>query len=160
MRDMLARGWRAFRGWRRTRPFWAGLFGLLAAIAIVGPPVMSFDIGEIVITIATIGGMSALVISAVLGICAIGMWMRPEFRVPAGVLIFVVSLASLVTANLGGFMVGLFCGIVSAGLAMAWSPAVPAATPQEPITQELPVLAPPYPLPPHLPPAGGQAAPL
>lgn len=157
MKDRLTRARIAFRNWRRTRPFWAGVFGLLAALAIIGPPVMAFNIGEIVITIATIGGMSSLVISAVLAICAISVWIRPEFRVPAGILTLVVSLASLVTANLGGFVIGLVCGIVSAGLSLSWTASAPIAMEPEPITQEIPVL-PAYPFPAPGPAAGGQAA--
>jgi hypothetical protein len=30
--NALVRGWRAFRRWRRGRPFWGGLFLLLAGL--------------------------------------------------------------------------------------------------------------------------------
>ncbi|MDV6012363.1 DUF6114 domain-containing protein [Haloechinothrix sp. LS1_15] len=122
MVQMLARAWRGFRSWRRTRPFWAGVFGILAAIAIFGPPVLSVNIGDVMLTIATLGGVSSIVLSTVIACCAVALWVRPQVRIPCGVLIMVASLTSLVTANFGGFGIGLLLGLLSATLALSWAP--------------------------------------
>lgn len=116
-----------FRGWRRTRPFWAGLFGLAAALVILRP-VSTIDLGTLSLTLQTIGGMSAVLIAVVLVCCAIGMWARPEFRLACGVVTIVVALVSLPNANLGGFGVGMLCGLVSGALAIAWRPGRTSAT--------------------------------
>lgn len=110
-----------FRGWRRTRPFWAGLFGLFAALVIV-QPVSTIDLGSLSLTLQTVGGMSAVLIAVVLACCAIGLWVRPQFRIACGVVSIVAALLSLPNANLGGFGVGLACGMVSGALAIAWRP--------------------------------------
>ncbi|MGH3520540.1 MAG: DUF6114 domain-containing protein [Haloechinothrix sp.] len=122
MRERFARSWRVFRAWRGSRPFAAGVFGLIAAVAIAVPPVMSLKLGDIVITISTLGGVSSVVISVIIACCAIGLWVRPDLRVPSGILTMIVALISLVTANLGGFIIGLVCGLISGALALAWAP--------------------------------------
>ncbi|MGH3947618.1 MAG: DUF6114 domain-containing protein [Pseudonocardiaceae bacterium] len=144
MRERRGSAWRVFGTWRRTRPFTAGVFGLIAAVAIAVPPVMSLRLGEIVITISTLGGVSSAVISVIIASCAIGLWVRPELHTPCGVLTMVVSLISLVTANLGGFVIGLVCGLISGALALAWAPGSESAEgPEprdEPATDEFPVI--------------------
>jgi hypothetical protein len=115
-------GWRAFRGWRRRRPFGAGLFLLPACVVIGLPPYASFRLGDLVLSIRTIGGLSALLIAVLLLICAVSLWTRPQYRVAAGVTAIVVSLAALVSTNLGGFLIGTVLGLVGGALALAWAP--------------------------------------
>ncbi|GAA1295316.1 DUF6114 domain-containing protein [Saccharothrix xinjiangensis] len=115
-------GWRAFQGWRRHRPFGAGMF-LLPASAVIGlPPYASFRLGDVVLSIRTMGGMSALLIAALLLICAVSLWSRPQYRVAAGVTAILVSLVALVSSNLGGFLVGTALGLVGGALAVSWAP--------------------------------------
>lgn len=152
-----------FRAWRRTRPFTAGVFGLVAALMVIGPPVMTLRLADFVIAISTIGGVSSLVIGAVLACCALGLWLRPEFRVPCGVVTMVAALISLPQANLGGFGVGLVSGLISASLALSWAPGtgeLAAPVRVEPDTDAIPVITPqmlaaasPEPRGPVLPPA-------
>ncbi len=115
-------GWRGFRGWRRQRPFGAGVFLLPASVAIGLPPYASFRLGDLVLSIRTIGGVSALLIAALLLICAVSLWIRPQYRVAAGVTAILVSLVALVNSNLGGFLVGTALGLVGGALALAWAP--------------------------------------
>lgn len=114
--------WSRFRDWRRRRPFGAGVFLLPACVAIGLPPYASFRLGDVVLSIRTIGGLSALLIGALLLICAVSLWTRPQYRVAAGVTAIVVSLAALVSTNLGGFLVGTVLGLVGGALALAWAP--------------------------------------
>ncbi len=122
-------GWRGFRGWRRQRPFGAGVFLLPASIAIGLPPYASFRLGDLVLSIRTIGGVSALLIAVLLLICAVSLWIRPQYRLAAGVTAILVSLIALVNSNLGGFLVGTALGLAGGALALSWAP--PAAGERE-----------------------------
>ncbi len=115
-------GWCAFRGWRRQRPFAAGVLLLPASVAIGLPPYASFRLGDLVLSIRTIGGVSALLIAALLLICAVSLWIRPRYRVAAGVTALLGSLTALVSSNLGGFLVGTLLGLVGGALALSWAP--------------------------------------
>jgi hypothetical protein len=117
----LLRAWRAFRGWRRGRPFWAGLFVALSGLLILAPPYANLKLGDLVISIKTLGGVSALLIGVLLEIAAGALWFRPAFRFPAGVLAVLLSLIALVTTNLGGFLLGTVLGLLGGALAVAWT---------------------------------------
>lgn len=118
----LRAGLRAFRRWRRGRPFWAGMFTLLAALVLLYPPYASLRFGDVVVSLRTVGGLSALVIGVVLIACAASLWIRPEFRLVAGGVTLLLSVVSVVTANLGSLLLGTTLGVVGAALAVAWSP--------------------------------------
>lgn len=111
-----------FRQWRRARAFWAGVFAGASGLLILFPPFASLKLGEAVITLNTLSGVSALVIGAVLLMCAGAFWSRPQYRLPAGIVAMLVSLVAIVTANLGSFMLGTLCGVIGAALGIAWSP--------------------------------------
>lgn len=134
-----------FRQWRRERAFWAGVFALLAGVLVLFPPFASLKLGDAVITLNTLSGVSAMVIGVVLVMCGVSFWTRPQFRLPAGVVALLVSLVAIVTANLGSFLIGTLCGVIGAALGIAWSPEGKrgrrrknaAPEPVEPATEEL-----------------------
>lgn len=131
-----------FRQWRRERAFWAGVFAVLAGVLVLFPPFASFKLGDVVITLNTLTGISATVIGVVLVMCGVSFWMRPQFRLPAGIVTLLVSLVAIVTANFGSFLVGTLCGVIGAALAIAWSPEgkrdrKAKSGPAEPVTEEL-----------------------
>lgn len=117
----LAGGWRRFGRWRRRRPFWAGVLVVGSALVIMFPPYASFRVGDAVLAIRTIGGLSALFIGALLLVCALMLWLRRSYRVPVGLAVLVLSLVALVVSNLGGLLVGSTLGLVGASLALSWS---------------------------------------
>ncbi|NYH79725.1 hypothetical protein FHR84_003063 [Actinopolyspora biskrensis] len=121
-RQRLARARVVFRDWRRTRPFWAGLFTLVAALLLLYPPYASLKFGDVEVSLRTTAGITALVIGMVLIACGISFWMRPELRLPAGIVTLVLSVVAIVTANLGSFLIGTTMGLIGAALAIAWSP--------------------------------------
>ncbi|NKE57493.1 hypothetical protein FXN61_11870 [Lentzea sp. PSKA42] len=118
---MLLRVWRGFTAWRRGRPFWAGLFVAVGALIILFPPFFSGKLGDMVISIQTIGGVSSLLISALLAICAVSLWLQPKFRLAAGIVTVLLSLVALVVTNLGGFLFGTIFSLLGGALAVAWT---------------------------------------
>ncbi|PWW63359.1 DUF6114 domain-containing protein [Actinokineospora spheciospongiae] len=112
---------RVFARWRRGRPFRAGVFLLLSAVAIAVPPYATFRLGDAVISIRTLGGVSALLIGALMAICGLSLWVRPQYRIAAGTTAALLSLVALVTSNLGGFLVGTLSGLIGSALALAWT---------------------------------------
>lgn len=93
--------WASFRQWRRSRPFWAGIFTLLSALALLYPPFASLKFGDVVITLKTLGGISALVIGVIMIVCAVSFWVRPEFRKAAGIVTLLLAVMAVATVNLG-----------------------------------------------------------
>ncbi|WP_394616014.1 DUF6114 domain-containing protein [Lentzea sp. JNUCC 0626] len=118
---MLLRAWRGFTAWRRGRPFWAGLFVAGGALIILFPPFVGVKLGDMVISIQTLGGVSALLIGALLAICAATLWLQPKFRLAAGIVTVLLSLVALVVTNLGGFLVGTILSLLGGALAVAWT---------------------------------------
>ncbi|WBB65933.1 DUF6114 domain-containing protein [Micromonospora sp. WMMD812] len=127
-----ARTWRAFRRWRRTRPFWGGLVIALAGIEMFASTRMTLN-GLSFSSGAT--GLQALLIPVVLVTCGLLLWLTPAQRLFYSVVAAVTSVYSLIGLNLGGFFLGLLLGMVGSALAFAWTPVArpePAAPPNHP----------------------------
>ncbi|MGZ3142787.1 DUF6114 domain-containing protein [Lentzea chajnantorensis] len=118
---MLLRLWRSFTAWRRGRPFWAGLFVIAGAMVILFPPFVGVKLGDMIISIKTIGGVSALLIGTLLIICGLSLWIAPGFRLASGIVTVLLSLVALVTTNLGGFLLGTVLSLLGGALAVAWT---------------------------------------
>ncbi|MEU3624906.1 DUF6114 domain-containing protein [Amycolatopsis coloradensis] len=112
---------RDFGHWRRSRPFTAGMFLVLSSVAIMTPPYATFRWGDVLVSITTIGGVSALLIGTLLAICGLSLWFRPQFRFAAALTAMLLSLVALGVTNLGGFLVGTLAGVIGAALALAWT---------------------------------------
>ncbi|MFC5907660.1 DUF6114 domain-containing protein [Streptacidiphilus monticola] len=127
-----SRARRAFRNWRRTRPFWAGLLILLAAGPILYFPYASLSIGVLRIQMATTAGAGSAVIGLLLAALGISVWFQLHIRVFAGIAAIVLSLVSLPVSNFGGFGMGLLLGLLGGMLALSWAPlkAAPEAAPE------------------------------
>lgn len=119
--ERVRRTWRGFGSWRRGRPFAAGVFLVLAGVAIAVPPYATFRVGDVVVAVTTIGGGSAVLIGALLMACGLSLWLRVRFRVVAGTTALLLSLVALVTTNLGGLLIGTLLGVFGAALALAWT---------------------------------------
>ena len=100
--------WRWFRAWRRTRPFWGGLWTILAGLEII--KAMSFSIG-----LALTGGWgysAGYVMGGGLVLFGLVAWLAPFYRSLAGVAAFLIALGAFPTANLGGYLIGSVLGII------------------------------------------------
>jgi hypothetical protein len=122
--NALVRGWRAFRIWRRSRPFWAGLWTLLAALELWSIPFLQPLLvhHKLNIKISGIAGVSTMAITPALIMMAIAMWFAPSYRIFAGVFTLVCALLSMVVSNFGGFLLGMLLGVFGGGLAFSWQP--------------------------------------
>ncbi|MFI6575139.1 DUF6114 domain-containing protein [Nocardiopsis sp. NPDC050513] len=114
-----ARG--GFRSWRRTRPFWGGL--LLAASGaelLAAPSAQSLILPIDLIVYAGIAGVSGTLIGILLIAVGVLAWLQPDQHAFFGLVGLLLALASFVTSNFGGFVVGMLLGIVGGSLVFAW----------------------------------------
>jgi hypothetical protein len=115
----LSQAWRRFRRWRRTRPFWGGLFTALAGLEIFSTTQMS--LGGLTFHMGPTGFLSWL-IPTILVACGMLMWFTPQQRMFYAIVGAVTAVFSLIGVNLGGFFIGLLLGMVGGALGFAWVP--------------------------------------
>lgn len=125
-----------FRRWRRTRPFWAGVWCILGGVIMMYGPLTAIKLLLVSGTVVWAG----ILIGALVVTMGLFMWFSPQFHQVLGILAALFSIVSLVTSNLGGFLIGLLFGVIGGSMAFAWTPLpvkaeqamVPAAAPQPP----------------------------
>lgn len=109
-----------FRTWRKQRPFLPGLLVILSGVVMLAPAYFTIRVSDLLVMIATISGVSTLLIGAALIMFGIGMWLQPFAAPYLGVMSILVAIIALPTSNLGGFFVGSLLGIVGGSLGLAW----------------------------------------
>ncbi len=77
--------------------------------------------GDVLITISTISGVSTLFLGILMLLSGAICLAKPQARLPAGISAMVIALVALPAANFGGFIIGTLLGIVGAGLTLAWT---------------------------------------
>jgi hypothetical protein len=122
-----------FWQWRHARPFWGGLFVFLGGTEIfltVKAPL------PVVVHVGMQGFIGYLlpILLALLGLLII---FSPAQRLFYSVVAAVLALASWLTSNLGGFVIGLLMALVGAALTFAWSPDKYTAPPLPPAQEDL-----------------------
>jgi hypothetical protein len=114
----LGGGWLAWRRWRRTRPFWGALLlvcsGSWILATVKAPLPVILHIGP--------QGVAAFVVPLLILVAGLLLWFNPQQRLFYAIIGLLMSLASWVTSNLGGFFVGLVLGMVGGSLAFSWTP--------------------------------------
>jgi hypothetical protein len=120
--EALLRGWRTFRLWRRTRPFWGGLFTVLSGLEIFATTQGS--LGGLSFQMGPTGFLSWL-IPTILVACGLLMWFTPGQRLFYAIVAAATAVFSLIGVNLGGFLLGLLLGMVGSALGFAWAPMPP-----------------------------------
>lgn len=141
--ESLANARRAFRNWRRTRPFWGGLLIIVGAselfvseqppltvvthigiqnLGYVSPGFMlAFgqaplpDVADNVIQ-----SPGAYLTPGFMLICGVLLWLTPFARIYHSLLAILLALWSWITSNLGGFVIGMLIGAIGGALAFAW----------------------------------------
>jgi hypothetical protein len=106
---------RHFRDWRRTRPFWGGLFSILGGVEIALIPLSAYRI-----ILVSYSVVVAAVVGAVIAILGLLTWMTPSQNKLYGLLTVLLGVVSFVTSNVGGFVLGGLLAIVGGALSFAW----------------------------------------
>ncbi|MEU1440843.1 DUF6114 domain-containing protein [Streptomyces mirabilis] len=125
-----ARARQAFRAWRRTRPFWAGLLVLLSAAPIIYFPYFNLSLGALSVAMSTTAGAGSLIIGLTLIVLGGLLWFQPIIRFFAGCVAVFLGVLSLPISNFGGFFFGTLFASTGGLLALAWGP-VAADTPHD-----------------------------
>ncbi|MEV6192345.1 DUF6114 domain-containing protein [Streptomyces sp. NPDC051920] len=107
-----------FRRWRAERPFWGGLLLTLAGAEILLTEKASL---KVVLHIG-MQGLAGYLLPAVMLLCGLLILFNPAQRLFYSLLGILLSLGTWVTSNLGGFLVGLFLGVLGSCLTFGWLP--------------------------------------
>jgi hypothetical protein len=114
----VVRALRAFRHWRKGRPFPSGLLITLSGLEIWAAPYSSIG----VMIHEGIAGFSAVFVGTLLIVFGLTVWFAPEYRAFAGIAAILLGLIALPTINIGGFVIGTLLALIGGGLAVAWTP--------------------------------------
>ncbi|GAA2645819.1 DUF6114 domain-containing protein [Streptomyces lunalinharesii] len=114
---------RPLRRWRRSRPFWAGLWAVAGGLELIALPLAPLPL----MLKVGIGAMSAIGVGLVLIAGGLFFVFAPAQRMFVSVVTAIASLVSLATTNLGGFGIGCGLGLVGSSMAFGWLPDGPAA---------------------------------
>ncbi|MGK5533456.1 DUF6114 domain-containing protein [Streptomyces sp. URMC 129] len=141
--SLFTRGRLAFRNFRWRRPFWAGLFTMIAGLPIAWFPYRGVTFGDLTIRMATTAGAGSMVIGALLVILGLTMWFQPHVRIFAGAAAILLALVSLIVSNFGGFFMGFLAALIGGALSVAWVPGEESAEAEDDTgDREPPVSAP------------------
>ncbi|MCL6632934.1 MAG: DUF6114 domain-containing protein [Alicyclobacillus herbarius] len=113
--NFLAAAWKRFRWWRQTRPFWAGLFSILAGGLVIWGPMA-------LLRFAVLPGSNiwaGLVVGALMILMGVLEWIAPFYSLLTGSITMVLALVSLLV-TMGGFVIGMILGLVGGAMAVAW----------------------------------------
>ncbi len=112
------RVWAAFRAWRRSRPFWAGLWCLLGGAAMAYGPTTAIKVILISGSVVWLG----ILVGVLVSLMGLFLWFTPQQRHLVGILAVLLSIVSLLTSDYGGFVVGLILGTIGGAMGFAWTP--------------------------------------
>jgi hypothetical protein len=102
--------------WRRSRPFWGGLFTLAGGLTIVWLPANQYT----VLALPGIAGLAGFLLGGLCIALGLMLWFHPAQRTFAGSMIVLCALASFVYTNFGGFLIGMILTLLGGGLGFAW----------------------------------------
>ena len=114
----VVRALRAFRHWRKGRPFPSGLLIVLAGLEIWAAPYSSLG----VMIHEGVAGFSAVFVGTLLIVFGLTVWFAPGYRGFSGIAAILLGLIALPTINIGGFIIGTLLALTGGGLAVAWTP--------------------------------------
>ncbi len=115
----MTRARRAFRRWRKSRPFWGGLLLIAAGVEIFYSG--NLNLGAIQIHFG-LEGFKSYIIPLIVVLCGALTWATPTQRMFYGIIGTAAAVYSVVSVNLGGFIIGLLLGIFGGALSIAWVP--------------------------------------
>ena len=116
-----------WRAWRRSRPFWGGLFLVLSGLELFAIPlsgVLVHGAIKLVIYIG-IGGVFGVLIGALLIVAGLALWFNPVHKTFYSIAGVVLGLVSFPASNLGGLFIGMLLAMCGGASAFAWTPVEP-----------------------------------
>jgi Family of unknown function (DUF6114) len=122
-RSLPGRIWAGFRAWRRSRPFWGGLWTILGGAMMAVGPLTAIKVVLVAGTTVLFGILVGVIVIAM----GLFLWFTPHLRQVVGVLAVLFSLVSLITSDYGGFVIGLLLGTIGGAMGFAWTPDRPRA---------------------------------
>ncbi|WP_308262063.1 DUF6114 domain-containing protein [Rhodococcus erythropolis] len=111
-----------FASWRKQRPFTGSLLLGISAAFLLLPAVVSVRLGDVLISISTIAGVSTLLLATLMALCAASALLRVGTRLPTGVCAMILALVALPAANFGGLIMGTLTGVVGSAYVISWTP--------------------------------------
>ncbi|WP_340559686.1 DUF6114 domain-containing protein [Streptomyces sp. GSL17-111] len=113
--------WVWFGAFRRTRPFW-GCVWLVAG----GWTVLKFSLSSLQLIVTTgFGGVAGYLVGGGMILSGLIPLALPAQRWTFGLIGAVLAVVSLVTSNLGGFVVGMALGVLGGSMMVGWGPKRP-----------------------------------
>ena len=112
----------AFRRFRRSRPFWGGLWTILGGLIITAGPASAYKVVALSGTVVWEGILTGVLVT----VCGLFLWFQPSARHFFGVLATILATLSFVTSDLGGLLIGMLLGITGGSMGFAWVPVDPA----------------------------------
>ncbi|WIM99056.1 DUF6114 domain-containing protein [Actinoplanes oblitus] len=114
--------WGKFRRWRRSRPFWGGLFLLWSAFFLFLSSNLSL-LTEMRLEIH-VGpqGFLSYVLPVLMLLCGLLVWFTPAQRMFYGIIGLLTAVYSFIGLNFGGWFIGMLNGIIGGALAISWTP--------------------------------------
>jgi hypothetical protein len=115
----------AFRGWRRTRPFWGGFLLLLAGAELLLIPLSGILVHGAVrlVVYIGIGGVFGVLLGVLLIACGLLLWLNPAHRTFYAIAGVLLAVLSFIASNFGGFFIGMLLGIIGGSMGFGWTPA-------------------------------------
>jgi hypothetical protein len=113
--------WRWLRAFRRTRPFWGGLWMVVGGAIILNMSMVTWR----VIVFSGITGLGGWICGGGLILCGLTVWAAPSQRYVTGVTGLILGVLSLIASNLGGMFLGMLFGILGAAMTLGWGPKRP-----------------------------------
>lgn len=119
---------RTFCAFRRTRPFWGGLWLLIGGWLVLRLSMVSAHI----VVAGGMTGAGGWLTGGGMILCGLAAWAAPSQRYVVGIVGVLLAISSLVVSNLGGLFVGMAAGILGGAMTLAWGPKRPARQPAIP----------------------------
>ena len=109
----------AWRGWRLSRPFWGALLVIAAGAEVLAVRLVALSLHpDSFSTVVPIG----IVIATALVLCGLLLWFHPVQRSLYSTAAILLAIVALMTAHLGGYLIGTLLGAAGGSLAYAWVP--------------------------------------
>lgn len=124
----MGRARRAFRKWRRQRPFWAGVWAIVGGAVIAYVPGTAFKFSLVPGSLIWVG----VLVGVLIIMFGLFLWLQPDLRYLLGTLIIVFSLGSFMSSDFGGLLLGMLLGLIGGAMAVAWAP-----LPSRPLSDEV-----------------------